>query len=132
MLKQKYFSKVWTNWTSYKQIPSILHEAFHIGVFYVPVLFDLLKKAVKNISRASHVRAVFDAKLCWRMAENLRWVALPCSHFITFKHWVQSKHYRLWFSTKTCSCYSTKTHMNSMILILKLNLTWLRNIYIYY
>jgi len=30
----------------------------------------------------------------------------------------------------TCSCYSTKTHINSVILILKLNLTSLRNIYI--
>jgi len=28
------------------------------------------------------------------------------------------------------SCYSTKTHVNSMILILRLNLTSLRNIYI--
>jgi len=39
---------------------------------------------------------------------------------------------RLWFSTKTCtcSCYSTKTYANSAILILKLNLTSLRNIYI--
>jgi len=26
-------------------------------------------------------------------------------------HWVQSKRHRLWFSTKTCSCYSTKTHI---------------------
>jgi len=30
---------------------------------------------------------------------------------------------------RQCSCYSTKTHVNSMILILKLNLTSLRNIY---
>ena len=29
---------------------------------------------------------------------------------------------------RQCSCYSTKTHVNSMILILKLNLTSLRNI----
>ena len=35
---------------------------------------------------------------------------------------VQSKRHRLWFSTKT--------HVNSMILIHKLNLTLLRNIYI--
>jgi len=26
-------------------------------------------------------------------------------------HWVQSKRHRLWFSTKTCSCYSRKTHV---------------------
>jgi len=45
-------------------------------------------------------------------------------------HWVQSKHHRLWFSTKTCSCYSTKTHINSMILILKLNLTSLSTTHI--
>jgi len=45
-------------------------------------------------------------------------------------HWVQSKRHGLWFSIKTCSCYTTKTHVNSMILILKLNLTSLRNIYI--
>jgi len=37
---------------------------------------------------------------------------------------------RMWFSAKTCSCYSTKTHINSVILIVKLNLTSLRNIYI--
>jgi len=36
----------------------------------------------------------------------------------------------LWFSTKTCSCYSTKTYINSVILTLKLNFTSLRNIYI--
>ena len=45
-------------------------------------------------------------------------------------HWVQSKHPRLWFSTKTCSCHSTKTYVDSLILILKLNSTSLRNIYI--
>jgi len=45
-------------------------------------------------------------------------------------HWVQSKRHRLWFSTKTCSCYSTKTYVDSVILILKLNLTLSRNIYI--
>ena len=44
--------------------------------------------------------------------------------FLQQKHWVQSKRHRLWFSMKTCSCYSTKTHINSAILILKLNLTW--------
>jgi len=47
---------------------------------------------------------------------------------ISHTHWVQSKRHRLWFSTKTCSCYSTKTHINSVILILRLNLTSLRNI----
>jgi len=36
--------------------------------------------------------------------------------------------YRLWFSTKTCSCYSAKTYVDNVILILKLNLTSLRNI----
>jgi len=45
-------------------------------------------------------------------------------------HLVQSKCHRLWFSTKSCSCNSTKTYINSLILILKLNLTSLRNIYI--
>ena len=45
-------------------------------------------------------------------------------------HWVQSKRHRLWFSTKTCSCYSTKTHVNSMILILKLNSTSLSTTHI--
>ena len=45
-------------------------------------------------------------------------------------HWVQSKRHKLWFSTKTCSCYSTKTHVDSVVLILKLNLTSMRNIYI--
>ena len=45
-------------------------------------------------------------------------------------HWVQSKRHRLWFSTKTCSCHPTKTHVNSMILILKLNLTSLSTTHI--
>ena len=45
-------------------------------------------------------------------------------------HWVQSKRHRLRFSTKTCSCYSTKTYVNRVILILKLDLPLLRNIYI--
>ena len=45
-------------------------------------------------------------------------------------HWVQSKRHRLWFFPKTCICYSTKAHINSVILILKLILTSLRNIYI--
>jgi len=49
---------------------------------------------------------------------------------VGLSHWVQSKRHRLFFSTKTCSCYSTKTHINSVILILKLNLTSLRHIYI--
>jgi len=48
------------------------------------------------------------------------------SHF----HWVQSKRHRLRFSTRTCSCYLTKTYINSVILIIELNLTSLRNIYI--
>ena len=39
-------------------------------------------------------------------------------------HWVQSKRHRLWFSTKTCSCYSTKTYVDS--LILSSNWIWLR------
>jgi len=38
--------------------------------------------------------------------------------------WVQSKRHRLWFSTKTCSCYSTKTYVDS--LILSPNWIWLR------
>jgi len=55
-----------------------------------------------------------------------------CKYAIHRKHyhWVQSKRHRLWFSSKTCCCYLTKTHINSVILILKLNLTSLRNIYI--
>ena len=39
-------------------------------------------------------------------------------------HWVQSKRHRLWFSTKTCSCYLTKTYVDS--LILSSNWIWLR------
>jgi len=45
-------------------------------------------------------------------------------------HWVQSKRHMLWLLTMTCSCYLTKTYGDSMILILKLKLTSLRNIYI--
>jgi len=56
--------------------------------------------------------------------------SLGCLSKTEGNHWVQSKRHRLWFSTNTCSCYSTKTHINSVILILKLNLTSLRNIYI--
>ena len=46
-------------------------------------------------------------------------------------HWVQSNRHRLWFSTKTCSCCSTtKTHVNSMIIILKLKLSSLSTTHI--
>jgi len=31
---------------------------------------------------------------------------------------------------RECSCYTTKTYVNSMLFVLKLNLTSLRNIYI--
>jgi len=65
------------------------------------------------------------------------WCATTCLSHDTWHnkwawhfHWVQSKRDRLWCSTKTCSCYSTKTHINSVILFLKLNLTLLRNKYI--
>jgi len=44
-------------------------------------------------------------------------------------HWGQRKRHRLWFSMKR-RCYSMKTYVNSVILILKLNLTQMRNIYI--
>jgi len=50
--------------------------------------------------------------------------------FVPHKHWVQAKRHRLWFSTKICSCYSTKTNANSVVIILKLNLTSMRNIFI--
>ena len=36
----------------------------------------------------------------------------------------QSKRHRLWFSTKTCSCYSAKTYVDS--LILSSNWIWFR------
>jgi len=62
---------------------------------------------------------------------NIQWENWKLAFYWSiFLHWIQSKRHRLWFSTKTCSCYSTKTHINSVILILKLNLTSLRNIYI--
>ena len=51
------------------------------------------------------------------------------SFFSAHMHWVQSKRHWLWFSKKTCSCYSTKTHIHSVILILKLNLTSLKKTY---
>ena len=35
---------------------------------------------------------------------------LSRSKYRTHVHWVQSKHHKVWFSTKTCSCYSTKTY----------------------
>ena len=41
----------------------------------------------------------------------------------------QTKRHRLWFSTKSCGCYSTKTYVNSLILILKLNLTSLKGVW---
>jgi len=57
-------------------------------------------------------------------------IALNDADTLKFRHihWVQSKRHRLWFSTKSCICFSTKTHVNSVILILILNLTSLRNI----
>ena len=68
----------------------------------------------------------FDIGFMNSVADNVQ-TSLFC---YLCQHWVQSKRHRLWFSTKKCSCYSTKTHINSVILILKLNLTSLTNIYI--
>ena len=45
-------------------------------------------------------------------------------------HREQTKRCRMWFSTKSCSCYSTKTCVNRVILILELNLTWMKNIHL--
>jgi len=42
----------------------------------------------------------------------------------TINHWVQSKRHMLWFLTKICSWYSTKTYVDS--LILSSNWIWLR------
>ena len=51
------------------------------------------------------------------------------SHYKT--HTVQTKRHMLWFSTKSCSCYSTKTYVNSIILIIwKLNVTLIRKIHL--
>jgi len=36
----------------------------------------------------------------------------------------------LWFSTKSCGCYSTKTHVKSVILIPNLYLNSMRNLFI--
>jgi len=58
-------------------------------------------------------------------------MGVPLAKCVLHIYWVQSKRHRLWFShMKACSCYSTKTYIYSVILILKLNLTSLRNIYI--
>jgi len=46
-------------------------------------------------------------------------------------HWVRTKRHRLWFSTKTCSCYSTKTYVQSVILLTNLNLTSLSTTHIF-
>jgi len=55
-------------------------------------------------------------------------VVLSVTHCLNLlqqhNHWVQSKRHRLWFSTKTCSCYSTKNYVDS--LILSSNWIWLR------
>ena len=52
---------------------------------------------------------------------------INCSHILTgYKQSVTG----CGSQRRQCSCYSTKTHVNSMILILKLNLTSLKNIYI--
>ena len=56
--------------------------------------------------------------------------ACVVSIWLCLFHWVQSKCHRLRFSTKICSCYSTKTHINSVTVILKLNLTSLSTTYI--
>jgi len=45
-------------------------------------------------------------------------------------HRGQTKRHSLWFSTKSCRCYATNNYVNCVILILKLNLTPMRNIYI--
>ena len=45
-------------------------------------------------------------------------------------HREQTKRHSLWFLTKSCRCYAMTTNVNYVILILKLNLTSMRNIYI--
>ena len=55
----------------------------------------------------------------WSAADTICIRYGPCRY-----HWVQSKRHMLWFSTKACSCYSTKTYVDS--LILSSHWIWLR------
>jgi len=74
---------------------------------------------------ASSLYASFFSKKS-RHISKIYYVHLYVGHIINIRqqwdHWVQSKRHRLWFSTKTCSCCSTKTYVDSLIL----SSIWLR------
>jgi len=73
--------------------------------------------------------------MCLTLVSNIHienWPLFSTIHIYSFIiHREQTKRHRLWFSTMSCTCYSTKTYKNSVILILKLDLTLMRNIIIH-
>jgi len=90
-------------------------------VFVTIALFTAIRLAlVLFLSFA--IQFIHDTKVTFtRIKVGLGVVVSGC-------HWVQTKCHRQWFSKKTCSCYSTTRYVNSLVLILKLNLTSMRNI----
>ena len=97
----------------------------HVYSFvYFRVFHCLLKR------HEVHLIICILMKVRWFMILALKdnYVLYSDVFYVNKSHWVQSKRHRLWFSTKTSSCYSTKTHVDSGILILNLNLNSLRNI----
>ena len=84
----------------------------------------------RRIKKSLDKRFIAPYKRKNRTAGNLLQVHQRLSFLNLQPNLVQSKRHMLWFSTKTCICYLTKTCVDSVILILKLNLTSLRNLYI--
>jgi len=95
----------------------------------VTVLYQLSYDASQTVDSRLSEHAQWQFLVSW-FKMPFSWKNVHVASLVSESHVDQSKRHRLWFSRKTCSCFSTKTHVNGMILILKLNLTSLRNIYI--
>ena len=65
-----------------------------------------------------HVAHILDLPTCYFL--TLYDLDLIHSFLLYKNHREQTKRHGLWFSTKSCSCYSAKTHENSMVLIFKI------------
>jgi len=90
--------------------------------FFLQILLNIKRKEYITIYFHKCNPLIFDAAVRFIFEPGIKlWFGQT--------HWVQSKCHSLWFSAKTCSCYLTKTYVDSVILILKLKLTSLRNIY---
>jgi len=81
------------------------------STFYAETLQTAMRKALGSIPGSGKD---FDVAFCFVVVTGYRQRVTGCG-----------------FKRRQCSCYSKKTHINSVILILKLNLTSMRNIYIF-